>query len=96
MSESTVYTQSGLQDGINSLKRAHKTLVELLETLKGELNQSLGFWEDNARVAYQEVQEEWDRSAARQSDIIERMPVLLGNIADGYDTTERANTARWA
>lgn len=96
MSDATVYTQSGLQDGISSLKRAHKELVELLETLKGELNQSLGFWEDNARHAYQEVQRQWDASAARQSEIIERMPLLLGNIADGYDATERSNASRWA
>lgn len=96
MSDATVYTQSGLQEGISSLRRAHKELVELLETLKGELNQSLGMWEDNARLAYQEVQESWDRSAARQSEIIERMPVLLGNIADGYDATERSNASRWA
>lgn len=96
MSDATVYTQSGLQDGISSLRRAHKELVEMLETLKGELNQSLGAWEDNARVAYQEVQDEWDRSAQRQNDIIERMPVLLGNIADGYDATERSNASRWA
>lgn len=96
MGDATVYTQSGLQEGISSLKRAHKELVELLETLKGELQSSLGFWEDNARVAYQEVQEQWDRSAARQGEIIERMPVLLGNIADGYDTTERSNASRWA
>ncbi|WP_296139501.1 WXG100 family type VII secretion target [uncultured Tessaracoccus sp.] len=96
MSESTVYTQSGLQDGIASLRKAHTELVEMLETLKGELRTSLGMWEDNARVAYQEVQDEWDRSAQRQNEIIEKMPVLLGNIADGYDATERSNTQRWA
>ncbi len=96
MSDATVYTQSGLQDGIASLRRAHKELVDMLETLKGELRQSLGAWEDNARIAYQEVQDEWDRSAQRQNDIIEKMPVLLGNIADGYDATERANASRWA
>lgn len=96
MSEATVYTQSGLQEGIASLRRAHKELVELLETLKGELRTSLGQWEDNARLAYQEVQDEWDRSAQRQNDIIERMPVLLGNIADGYDATERSNASRWS
>ncbi|NLE97630.1 MAG: WXG100 family type VII secretion target [Propionibacterium sp.] len=96
MSDSTVYTQSGLQDGIASLRKAHRELTELLEALKGELNASLGAWEDNARHAYQEVQRQWDQSAARQSEIIERMPLLLGNIADGYDTTERANASRWA
>ncbi|RRD46199.1 WXG100 family type VII secretion target [Tessaracoccus sp. OH4464_COT-324] len=96
MSDATVYTQSGLQDGISSLRRAHKELVEMLETLKGELQQSLGMWEDNARVAYQEVQRSWDQSAERQSQIIEQMPVLLGQIADGYDATERSNASRWS
>ena len=96
MSDATVYSQSGLQEGISSLTRAHKELVEMLETLKGELRSSLAQWEDNARHAYQEVQEQWDRSAERQNDIIQRMPVLLGNIADGYDATERSNQSRWA
>lgn len=95
MSDQTVYSQSGLQEGISNLSAAHKELTDLLETLKAELSTSLGQWEDNAREAYRIVQEDWDRSAARQKDIVERMPVLLGNIADGYDSTESRNAGIW-
>ena len=96
MSEATVYTQGGMQEGISALTRANKELVERLETLKGELRTSLGQWEDNARVTYQQVQDSWDRSAARQGEIIQGMAGTLTNISDGYDATERSNQSRWA
>jgi len=95
MSDSTIYSVSGLQEGIANLSAAHKELTSLLEDLKGELSVSLGAWEDNARNAYQEVQRSWDASAARQQDIVQRMPVLLGNIADGYNSTEARNAGIW-
>ena len=96
MNDSTIYSQAGLQEGISALSRAHRELTSLLEDLKGELATSLGQWEDNARNAYQEVQRSWDASAERQKGIVERMPVLLGNIADGYNATENRNTGIWA
>ena len=95
MSDSTIYSASGLQEGISALSNAHKELTSLLEDLKGELSTSLGAWEDNARNAYVEVQRSWDASAAKQQDIVQRMPVLLGNIADGYNATESRNAGIW-
>ena len=95
MSEATVYSQGGLQEGITNLSAAHKELTSLLDDLKSELSSSLGSWEDNARQAYVEVQRGWDASAAKQQEIVERMPVLLGNIADGYDATESRNAGIW-
>lgn len=96
MSDSTIYSVSGLQEGIANLKSAHKELTTLLEDLKGELRTSLGQWEDNARARYLEVQESWDRSAKRQQEIVERMPVLLNDIADGYNATESRNAGIWS
>ena len=95
MSDSTQYSVAGLQEGISNLSAAHKELTSLLEDLKGELSTSLGAWEDNARNAYVEVQRSWDASAAKQQDIVQRMPVLLGNIADGYNATESRNAGIW-
>ena len=86
MNDSTTYSQSGMQEGLSNLSAAHKE----------ELSSSLGQWEDNARNAYIEVQRSWDASAAKQQDIVQRMPVLLGNISDGYDATESRNTGIWA
>ncbi len=96
MSDSTQYSVAGLQVGISNLSAAHQELTSLLEDLKGELSTSLGAWEDNARNAYVEVQRSWDASAAKQQDIVQRMPVLLGNIADGYNSTESRNAGIWA
>lgn len=95
MNDSTTYSQAGLQEGISNLSAAHRQLTTLLDELKGELSTSLGSWEDNARNAYTEVQRSWDASAAKQQDIVQRMPVLLGNIADGYDATESRNAGIW-
>lgn len=95
MSESTTYSVAGLQEGIGALSSAHSELTTLLETLKSELSTSLGQWEDNARNAYQEIQAQWDASAARQQQIVQKMPQLLSNIADGYDATERKNASIW-
>ena len=95
MSDSTIYSQSGLQEGISNLSAAHKELTTLLDDLKAELSSSLGQWEDNARMAYQEVQRSWDASAAKQQEIVQRMPILLGQIADGYDATESRNAGIW-
>lgn len=96
MNDATVYSQDALQSGITSLRNANKRLTELLDELKGQLNQSLAQWEDNAREAYQIVQVQWEQSAARQNQIIERMPVLLGQISDGYNATEQRNRGVWA
>ncbi|MBB1482842.1 WXG100 family type VII secretion target [Tessaracoccus sp. MC1865] len=95
MSDSTIYSVAGLQEGISNLSAAHRELTSLLEDLKGELSSSLGQWDDNARNSYQEVQIQWDQSAKRQQDIVQRMPVLLGNIADGYNATEKRNAGIW-
>lgn len=95
MSDSTTYSAAGLQEGISALSSAHRELTTLLEDLKGELATSLGQWDDNARVAYQEIQSRWDASAKRQQEIVQRMPVLLGNIADGYNATEAKNRNVW-
>lgn len=95
MSDSTVYSVAGLQEGISNLANAHKELTTLLDDLKGELSSSLGQWEDNARNSYQEVQVQWDQSAKRQQEIVQRMPVLLNNIADGYNATEKRNAGIW-
>lgn len=96
MSEQTTYSQAGMQSGITSLRNAHRRLTELLDELKGQLNQSLGKWEDNAREAYQIVQVQWDQSAAKQKSIVERLPVLLSQISEGYDATEKQNSGVWA
>lgn len=95
MSDSTIYSVSGLQEGISNLSAAHKELTQLLEDLKGELSSSLGSWEDNARAAYVEVQRQWDQSAKKQQEIVQQIPVLLGNIADGYNSTEKRNAGIW-
>ena len=95
MSDATQYSQASLQEGISNLSSAHKQLTSYLDDLKSELSTSLGQWEDNARSAYVEVQRSWDASAAKQQDIVQRMPVLLGSIADGYDATESRNAGIW-
>ncbi len=95
MSDSTQYSKAGMQEGISNLSAAHRQLSSLLDDLKSELATSLGQWEDNARSAYVEVQRSWDASAAKQQDIVQRMPVLLGNISDGYDATESRNAGIW-
>lgn len=96
MSDATQYSKAGLQEGISNLSAAHRELTNRLDELKAELSTSLGQWEDNARSAYVDVQRSWDASAAKQQEIVQRMPVLLGNIADGYDSTESKNTGIWA
>ena len=96
MSEQTVYSQAAMSDGISALNNAQKTLANLLEELIGQLNASLGMWEDNARNTYQEVQNEWNASADRQQQIVQRMPVLLSQINDGYNATEAKNAGIWA
>lgn len=96
MSEQTVYSQAAMSDGISALNNAQKTLASLLEELIGQLNASLGMWEDNARNTYQEVQNQWNASADRQQQIVQRMPVLLTQINDGYNATEAKNAGIWS
>lgn len=93
--DSTVYSSAGLNDGVAALSDAHKALTTLLDELKKELATSLGQWEDNARVAYTQVQAQWDASALRQQEIVRELPVLLSQISDGYDATERKTGKLW-
>lgn len=95
MNDATTYSQAGMESGISSLRNAHRQFSDLLDELKGQLNSSLAQWEDEARTTYQAEQVRWDQSAKRQQDIVERMPVLLGQISDGYNETERKNAGIW-
>ena len=95
MNDSTRYKQSEMQAGIEALRTASNSLNDYLDTLKGELATSLAQWEDQARNKYAEVQQEWDNSAKNQKDIINRISMILRDISDGYDATERSNEKLW-
>lgn len=95
MTDSTIYSQASLQEGVAALDKAQKELNQLLEDLKAQLATSLGQWEDSARTAYQQVQDSWDKSALRQQEIVAAMPGLLSQISEGYQSTENKNTQIW-
>lgn len=93
--DTTVYNEAAMREGVDALNKAHKAFGSVLEELKGQLGVSLGQWEDTAREAYQDIQRQWDASAKRQENIIQQMPIILNEISEGYQTTEKVNYGHW-
>lgn len=96
MSDLTQVNAAAMQSGIQDLGTAYRSLTTNLETLKGELNQSLAQWDGAARQAYTDVQRQWDQSAEKMADITNKMTSVLGQISQGYDDNERNIQGSWS
>lgn len=95
MSDLTQVNAAAMTTGITDLGQAHKALTDNLETLKGQLNQSLAQWDGAARQAYAEVQQSWDQSADKMAQITNKMTTVLGSISQGYGDNERNIQSNW-
>ena len=96
MGDFTLVNSSAMQQGIGDLRQAHTNLNSTLDTLKGQLNTNLAEWDGAARQAYSEVQRQWDASAAKMSDIINKMTTVMTSISEGYDSNEKSIQSRWS
>lgn len=96
MGDFTLVNSGAMQQGIGDLGQAYKGLTSTLDTLKGQLNTHLSEWDGAAREAYSAAQAEWDASANKMSEIINKMTLVLGQISEGYDTNERTIQNRWS
>lgn len=92
----TSVSDSAMQSGIQDLSTAHKSLTGSLDELKGQLNASLNEWDGAARTAYTQVQDDWDKSADKMSEIIAKMTSVLTTIGDGYNTNEKKIQNEWS
>lgn len=86
---------STLTGGAQDLAQASQAARTVIEDLKGQLNQNLGEWTGDARIAYEQVQRMWDQAFADMNEILGRASNHLTNAHDTYHTTERNNTAIW-
>ena len=96
MGDFTLVNSSAMQQGIGDLRQAHTNLNSTLDTLKGQLNTNLAEWDGAARQAYSEVQRQWDASAVKMSDIINKMTTVMTSISEGYDSNEKTIQSRWS
>lgn len=96
MSDSAVNQASAMAEGIAALREAQRVLTSDIDELMGQLNVALAQWEEPALRAYQQVQRDWDASAARQEGIIAKMSVILNTISEGYRSSERQNHGTWS
>ncbi len=64
---------------IDEIQSASQRIMQMIETLKGDLNASLAEWQTpQAKVAYDQAQAKWDQAG-------QQMPVLLGVMRDTLD-----------
>lgn len=82
MSEAASPRAAPLREGIDHLSRAHHQLSVYLDELTSELEETLDQWGDDARNAYDEAQQSWDASKARQQEIVRHIPLQLGATKD--------------
>ena len=95
MGDFTLVNSAAMQQGIGALRKAHGNLNGTLDTLKGQLNNNLSEWDGAARQAYTEVQRQWDQSATKMSDIVNKMTTVMTSISEGYDANEKSIQSRW-
>ncbi len=96
MSDFTAVDKAAMSEGISDLSNAHTRLKDLLDSLESELNSSLAKWDGAAREAYRTAKHEWDQAARHMQSVVDKMKVVLTQIADNYDSNERAIQQSWS
>jgi len=86
---------NALSTGQNDFAAVYQALEGTLEELRGQLNASLDHWTDEAKLAYQSAQSEWDKVAAQLATVLMRLGNVIGTAHENYSGVERANARMW-
>lgn len=96
MSDFTAVNAAAMQEGIQDLSTAHKSLTEYLDTLDGQLQGSLAKWDGAARSAYGTAKSTWDKAARHMQEVIQKSGSVLSQITENYDSNERKIQSSWS
>jgi WXG100 family type VII secretion target len=96
MSDFTAVNAAAMQEGIQDLNSAHKSLTDHLDTLDGQLQGSLAKWDGAARSAYTTAKATWDKAARHMQEVIQKSGQVLSQITDNYDSNERKIQSSWS
>ncbi len=95
MSDYTKVESAAMSAGIAALKNASASFRSELDTLKRQLDSTLGQWDGAARNAYNDHKQMWDRTADHMEAVIDKMAMVLSSITDGYADNEAAISSSW-
>lgn len=95
MSDATSVNAAAMAAGLDDLRKAYTNLRSALDALTGELNSSLANWDGEAKNVYHDAQAKWNAACDHMAAVIEKMQTVLGQITEGYDTTERGIQSRF-
>lgn len=70
-------------------------ITSQLDDLKRFLAPMVSTWTGDAATAYGEKQRQWDAAAADLNTVLGAIGKAVGQANDGYQSTERANAARF-
>lgn len=84
-----------LEQAQAELGLALQTARTTIDELKVKLEQNLADWNGDAREAYAQVKQEWDRAFAHMANVLEKAHVHMGNAHELYSQTERSNVTIW-
>lgn len=96
MSDFTQVSHAGMTAGIDSLSKANRDMQGHLDTLKGQLSNSLAKWAGAAPDEYRKVQKRWDAQAIELNNVVAQMTSVLSKISQGYQDNERKVQQRWS
>lgn len=84
-----------LANAQGDLAAAFAAAQATIDELKNKLAGGLSMWDSDARKAYDDAQNDWNKAFAHMASVLQQAHVHLGNANEMYQTVERQNTSIW-
>jgi WXG100 family type VII secretion target len=78
-----------------SFIEAFRELNATLEELDSELEGHLAEWDGSARTAYDRIQQDWNRVAARMAQIVDHLGTGIGEAHDIHKEADNYSIGLW-
>ena len=96
MSQAFSTEYATMQQATSTFQSKHKEMVSLLDGLESDLKSGLGRWEDDARDAYFDAKDKWDKIARELAKVVKQFSKSVNAAQQNYKQAEEANTKMWA
>ncbi|MEU3273637.1 WXG100 family type VII secretion target [Saccharomonospora sp. NPDC006951] len=90
MPDGIVVDYQTIHTAADDCKATGGELNGLFEDLKSRLAPLVDSWQGDAQDAWRGVQTEWDNNLEELKDILDKIATALPQIADGYQSTDKA------
>jgi ESAT-6 family protein len=87
---------AGVSAGAQNFGQAAQQLMSELDDLEGKLKTKLAQWEDTAKDAYHQYQQQWHQSAVHMQTIVKQLGVALSDSHDNTQSAVKHGVSQWS